>query len=232
MRVPQLAQLVQAPGHAVGPVRVEAHRVRAPLVGVHDRTRHRRARRRAVHAASKQATLPRHAGGRVAAGPGRPAGVVPPTSPITGQVLVQAWGRLPGGMGPRGVLNYFRGCRGRKQVSKRSTHAGPGMHMQQCPAVPHDHWCDTRVLPYNCLHLMAFILSTRQCLYATRQEKVPCCCYPAPGVVEGGGGGTPPQPFVDPNPRDRRVGRSATGVPGESRWVPQRTYLKMIPLMC
>ena len=25
---------------------------------------------------------------------------------------------------------------GRKQVSKRSTHARPGMHMQQCPAVP------------------------------------------------------------------------------------------------
>ena len=41
-------------------------------------------------------------------------------------------------------------CCGRKQVSKRSTHARPGMHMQQCPAVPHDHRYDTRVLPYNC----------------------------------------------------------------------------------
>ena len=28
---------------------------------------------------------------------------------------------------------------GRKQVSKRSTHARPGMHMQQCSAVPRDH---------------------------------------------------------------------------------------------
>ena len=41
-------------------------------------------------------------------------------------------------------------CCGRKQVSKHSTHARPGMHMQQCPAVPHDHRYDTRVLPYNC----------------------------------------------------------------------------------
>ena len=56
---------------------------------------------------------------------------------------------------------------GRKQVTKRSTHARPGMHMQQCPAVPHDHWYDTRVLPYNCLHPMAFVLSTRPCFFAT-----------------------------------------------------------------
>ena len=29
---------------------------------------------------------------------------------------------------------------GPKQVSKRSTHVPPGMHMQQCPAVPQDNW--------------------------------------------------------------------------------------------
>ena len=32
-------------------------------------------------------------------------------------------------------------ARGHKQVSKSSTHARPGMHMQQCSAVPQDHWC-------------------------------------------------------------------------------------------
>ena len=45
-------------------------------------------------------------------------------------------------------------------------------------------------------------------------------------VVEGGG-------LVDPNLRGRRVGRSATGLPGGGgggRWVPQHTYLKMIPM--
>ena len=69
---------------------------------------------------------------------------------------------------------------GRKHVSKRSTHARPGMHMQQCPAVPQDRWYDTRVLPYNCLHLMAFVLSTQLCLYATRQEKAPLCNHLSP----------------------------------------------------
>ena len=44
---------------------------------------------------------------------------------------------------------------GRKQVSKRSTHARPGMHMQQCSAVPCDHWYDTNVLPHKSLHLLA-----------------------------------------------------------------------------
>ena len=73
---------------------------------------------------------------------------------------------------PRGEVRTTV-ARGRKQVSKRSTHARPGMHMQQCPAVPQDHGYDTRVLPYNCLHLMAFVLSTQQCLYATRQENAP-----------------------------------------------------------
>ena len=29
--------------------------------------------------------------------------------------------------------------RGHKQVSKHSTHSRPGMHMQQCSAVPRDH---------------------------------------------------------------------------------------------
>ena len=77
------------------------------------------------------------------------------------------------------VYLYVEHVGGRKQVSKRHKHARPGMHMQQCPAVPHDHRYDTRVLPYNCLHLMAFILSTRPCLYATKQEKAPRCCHPA-----------------------------------------------------
>ena len=43
----------------------------------------------------------------------------------------------------RGPTGSVRWTRGRKQVSKRSTHARPGMHMQQCPAVPLDHWYDT-----------------------------------------------------------------------------------------
>ena len=51
--------------------------------------------------------------------------------------------------------------RGRKQVSKRYTHARPGMHMQQCSAVPCDHWYDTYVLPYNPLHLMALFCQHR-----------------------------------------------------------------------
>ena len=60
--------------------------------------------------------------------------------------------------------------RGRKQVSKRSTHARPGMHMQQCPAVPHDHRYDTRVLPYNCLHLMA-LFCQHGCVYMLQDRK-------------------------------------------------------------
>ena len=85
------------------------------------------------------------------------------------------------GGGGQGLVGGLGGqLEGRKQVSKRSTHACPGMHMQQCPAVPHDHWYDTRVLPYNCLHLMAFVLSTRQSLYATKQEKAPCCYHLSP----------------------------------------------------
>ena len=40
---------------------------------------------------------------------------------------------------------------GRKHVSKRSTHARSGMHMQQCSAVPSDHWYDTNVLSYKSL---------------------------------------------------------------------------------
>ena len=73
------------------------------------------------------------------------------------------------------------------------------MHVLVCicsnvEAVPLDHWYDTYVLPYNCLHLMAFVLSTRQCLYATRQEKAPCCYHPSPesGSRGGGGVGYPP----------------------------------------
>ena len=49
--------------------------------------------------------------------------------------------------GGGGALRGWGG--GRKQVSKRSTHARPGMHMQQCSAVPQDRWYDTNVLPYK-----------------------------------------------------------------------------------
>ena len=42
----------------------------------------------------------------------------------------------------------------------------------------------------------------------------------------------PPPPLVDPNLGGQRVGRSAAGIPrgGGGRWVPQHTYLKMIPV--
>ena len=59
-----------------------------------------------------------------------------------------------------------RKCGGRKQVSKRSAHARPGMHMQQCSVVPQDHWYDTNVLPYNQLHLMGFVLSVNTTVFA------------------------------------------------------------------
>ena len=50
--------------------------------------------------------------------------------------------------------------------------------------------------------------------------------------VVGGGGGCPPPPLIDPNLGGRQVGRSAAGLPwgGGGRWVPQHTYLKMIPM--
>ena len=56
--------------------------------------------------------------------------------------------------------------------------SAPHMHVLVCicsnvEAVPQDHWYDTDVRPYTCLHLMAFVLSTPQCLYATRQERAP-----------------------------------------------------------
>ena len=49
--------------------------------------------------------------------------------------------------------------------------------------------------------------------------------------VVGGGGGFPPPPLlVDPNLGGWRVRRSAAGLPGRGRWVPQHTYLKIIPM--
>ena len=51
-------------------------------------------------------------------------------------------------------------------------------------------------------------------------------------VAVGGGGGPLPPPLVDPN---LGVGRSGGQPPGSlggggGRWVPQHTYLKMIPM--
>ena len=42
---------------------------------------------------------------------------------------------------------------------------------------------------YHTLHLMAIVLSTQQCLYATRQEKAPLCNHLSPEWAAGGGGG-------------------------------------------
>ena len=53
-------------------------------------------------------------------------------------------------------------------------------------------------------------------------------CATVLGVVRGGGTQAPP-PLVDPNLGGRRVRRSAAGLPRGGRWVPQPTYLKMIP---
>ena len=63
--------------------------------------------------------------------------------------------------------------RGRKQVSKRSIHARSGMHMQQCLAVPQDHWYDTNVLPYNQLHLMALFCQHHSVCMLQDRERHP-----------------------------------------------------------
>ena len=53
-------------------------------------------------------------------------------------------------------------------------------------------------------------------------------CSTVSGVLEGGWGGPP---FVDPNPGSRWVRWSSTEVEGGGGWwVPQHTYLKMIPM--
>ena len=48
-------------------------------------------------------------------------------------------------LGPKGLVGSgcCRGGVGHKQVTKRSTHARPGMHMQQCSAVPETHLSGT-----------------------------------------------------------------------------------------
>ena len=116
----------------------------------------------------------------------------PPPKPLSLPFSPSIWGMVL----PRGCIT----TEGRKQVSQRSTHARPGMHMQQCSAVQHDHRYDTRVLPYNCLHLMAFILSTLQCFNATEQVRRPVAAILIPVTLRvlallgqrqqrGGGGG-------------------------------------------
>ena len=71
------------------------------------------------------------------------------------------------------TLGMCGGGGGRKQVSKRSTHARPGMHMQQCSAVPCDHWYDTYVLPYNPLHLMALFCQHKSVCMLQDRERHP-----------------------------------------------------------
>ena len=85
-------------------------------------------------------------------------------------------GRRPHAENPRDR----RQERGHKQVSKRSTHARPGVHMQQCSAVRQDHRYDTSVLPYNCLHLLGLYFVNTWVFPSYSTDWAPYGCHPLP----------------------------------------------------
>ena len=57
---------------------------------------------------------------------------------------------------------------GRKQVIKRSTHARPGMHMEQCSAVQSLSTMDTSSVSSSLLFGLRFVGRSR--LYSTTQK--------------------------------------------------------------